>query len=300
MSQPEDRTLQILHATVHCYLSTLQTVADALVQTCPPVGAPYRQRLSRLRARLAFDSSVVALEDSTAVTAQELKDYAAKASGYVERQNLALHEGIASLQEIVRTLAQRQRYYGERLRQLAGKIHSHQNAGSGDGKLEAQVGGLVSCVESMSHETHSLVHRMREEMRRVEARLAEAEVTDPITGLMNRREMERSIKAVQGRGETPVLLSFDFDRDLHDEVAQQVAKRLGAQFRHKDLIARWSESQFLVLFHGKPEIARSRAEQVAPWIGGRHVLDSGMTVETAVDARLVESLSELELASAYD
>lgn len=297
MPQPEDRTLQILHATVHCYLSTLQNLADALVQACPPVGAPYRQRLSRLRARLAFDSSVAALEDSSAVTAQELKAYAAKASGYVERHNLALRQGIASLQEIVRTLAQRQEYYGERLRQLAGKIQSPPSAGSADGSLEARVSGLVNCVESMSHETHSLVHRMREEMERLETRLAEAEVTDPVTGLMNRREMEHSIKAVQERGETPVLLLFEFHGDLPDEVAHQVAERLGAQFRHKDLIARWSGSQFLVLFHGKPETARSRAEQVAPWIGGRHVLDSGMTVEMAVDARLVETLDELELAS---
>jgi GGDEF domain-containing protein len=94
---------------------------------------------------------------------------------------------------------------------------------------------------------------------------------------------------VQARGESPVLLMFEFRDDLPAEVAQQVAARLGSQFRYKDLISRWGDRQFLVLFQGRRETARLRAEQVEPWIAGRYLLDSGDTLETIVEARLVDA-----------
>jgi hypothetical protein len=303
---PEDNTLQTLHATVHCYLSTLQTVADSMAQACPPVGGPYRQRLSRLRARLAFDSSAGAIEESCAVTSRELQEYAAKAALYVERHRVELRRAIAGLEGIIRTLAQRQDFYGARLRQFAAQMESppyppnldQQDAERLSEVAASQVAGLLSCVESMSHESQSLLKRMRDEMALVERRIADAEITDPVTGLMNRREMERCIEAAQADGE-PVLLLFEFRDDLPAEVAQQVAARLGSQFRHNDLISRWSERQFLVLFQGRAEIASMRAEQVSPWIAGRYLLDTGATLETVIEARLVDAhLIDLEPAAA--
>jgi GGDEF domain-containing protein len=277
---PEDITLKTLHATVHCYLSLLQTIADVLGQACPPVGGPYRHRLSRLRARLAFDSSAAAIEESCELTAKELQEYADNAALYVERHSVELRRGIAGLEDTVRTLSQRQDYYSARLRQFLVQV--------GTGPHPGPDANALSCIESMSNETHSLLNRMRDEMARVERRLDEAEITDPITGLMNRREMERRIAAAQTGGESPVLLLFEFRQDLPAEVAQQVAARLGSQFRHKDLVSRWDDRQFLVLFQGKAETASLRAQQVEPWIAGRYLLDNGATLETAVEARLFD------------
>jgi len=301
----EDNPIQTLHTTVHCYLKTIQVVADSLAEACPPVGGPYRQRLSRLRARLAFDSSTGKIEESSAVMTRELKEYAGKAWGYVERHRAELRKAIAGLEDIARTLTQRQDFYGERLRQFARQMEAAPDSADAENPAEAagalseqialQAAGLLSCVDSMSHESHSLLKRMRDEMARVEKRLADAEITDPVTGLMNRSEMERRLDAVLARGESTVLLLFEFRDPLPDEVARQVGARLGLQFRHNDLIARWSERQFLVLFQGLAETARARAHQVAAWLAGRYLLESGATVETAVEARLLETpASELE------
>jgi GGDEF domain-containing protein len=301
----EDNPLQTLHTTVHCYLKTIQVVADSLAEACPPVGGPYRQRLSRLRARLAFDSSTGKIEESSVVMARELKEYSGKAWGYVEQHRAELRRAIEGLEHIARTLTQRQDFYGERLRQFARQMEAAPKSADAENPAEAagvlseqialQAAGLLSCIDSMSHESHSLLKRMRDEMARVEKRLADAEITDPVTGLMNRSEMERRLDAVLGRGESTVLLLFEFRDPLPNEVAQQVGARLGLQFRHNDLIARWSERQFLVLFQGLAETARSRAHQVAAWLAGRYLLESGATVETAVEARLLETpASELE------
>lgn len=285
---PEDDHLSALHSAVNCYLSTLETAAHTLAEACPPVGKPYGQRLSRLRARLAFDSGGPKLEESCVEAARELSDYALKASLYREGERAELRRGLTALQEIVRTLAHRQEFYGERLRRFVTEMEKEPSPEA----VELHVAGLLSSLESMSHEAQSLLKKMRDEVAQVETRLEAIEITDRASGLLNRREMERSIAAVKARGETPVLLLFEFHADLPDEASRQAGERLSSHFRHRDLIARWNQRQFLVLFHGREETARMRGEQIVPWLAGRYQLSSGAVLEAEVDVHLAhEALS---------
>jgi GGDEF domain-containing protein len=274
-----DDLLPVLHASVNCYLSVLETVAHALAEACPPVGKPYGQRLSRLRARLAFDSGRAKLEESCIETARELRDYAQKASTHAEAERAELRRGLIALEQIVRSLAQRQEFYGERLRRFAAEMEKDRSPEA----VELHVAGLLSSIESMSHEAQSLLRKMHGELAQVESRLEAIEITDRATGLLNRREMERAIAALRERGEEPVLLLFEFHENLPDEAARQAAERLNSQFRHHDLIARWSNRQFLVLFHGPEEIARARGEQIVPWLAGHYQLSDGAAIEVAVE-----------------
>ncbi len=67
-----------------------------------------------------------------------------------------------------------------------------------------------------------------------------------------------------------MLLMFEFQGAMPDEVARLAGSRLGSQFRHYDLIGRWSEREFVVLFRGREETARKRGEQIVPWLAGRY------------------------------
>lgn len=288
---PQDPHLHALHTIVNCYLSTLETVANAVGNACPQIGGLYRHRLSRLRTRLAFDSAPEAVEESCDAVEMELYEYANKAAAYVDQHGIQLRAGISVLEEIVRSLAQRQDFYGTRLRQFAAQMEATAYPTDPQHLQEVvalQVAGLLSCVESMSHETQSLLTRMHTELAGVEQRLQESEVTDPLTGLMNRREMERQIEARRGMGTPPVLLLFQLTGEINDEVAKQVAARLGSQFRHKDYICRWAEDEFLVLFQGPVEVALARAEQIVPWVAGKYALDNGDSVQVDVEARLTQ------------
>jgi PleD family two-component response regulator len=146
---------------------------------------------------------------------------------------------------------------------------------------------MLACVESMTTDTRSLVGQMHAELASVAQRLKDAEVTDQLTGLMNRKEMERQIAKRRDAGEDPVIVVFELLGDVRDEVAQQVAARLGSQFRHQDLLCRWTDAEFLVLFQGSRDVAMARTQQIVPWITGKYPLDSGGTVDIRVDAGLV-------------
>ena len=268
-----------LHATVNSYLSTLLAVAECLGNACPPVGGPYRHRLNRIEKRLEFDASLglsselnpelsqETIEETCDKVARELEDYSAKAAAYLRCHEVELRTAASGLEELVGALAQRQDFYAAQLLQLA--------EGVGSPAVGLPAAGLKACVESMHRESRSLVAQMRGELAAVEQRLTEFEITDPVTGLTNRREMERRIHVESADGQTPVLIRFDLGGPVPEDAARQVGARIASQFRYNDLVCRWSEREFLVLFQGPPEVAEERAGQVAPWVAGRYLLDNG-------------------------
>jgi len=282
--------LSAVHTAASSYLTTLLAVSECLGAACPEVGGPYRHRLSRLRSRLAFDCTPEAMTESAAVVERELKEYSSKTANYISRHGVELRQAIEALEGIVKSLAQRQDFYGARLRQFAAQMETAPYPTDPEYLSEVvsmQAAGLLGCVESMSNDNQSLVLRMRTELAAVTERLQEAEVTDRLTGLMNRREMERQIERRRTDGEEPVIVVFELSGDVSDEVAKQAAARLGSQFRHQDLICRWSDSEFLVLFQGSREIALARTEQIVSWIGGKYPLENGESVEIQAEAGLV-------------
>jgi GGDEF domain-containing protein len=282
--------LSALHTAVTSYLATLLAVADCVGAACPEVGGPYRHRLTRLRSRLAFDTNSEALTETSGAVEKELAEFARKSARYIAQHGVELQQTISALENIVRSLAQRQEFYGARLRQFAAQLETASYPTEPEHLSEVvalQSAGLLGCIESMSNDTKSLVARMRQELTQVTQRLQDAEVTDRLTGLMNRKEMERQIALRRATGEDPVLVVFELSGDVRDEVSKQVAARLDSQFRYRDLLCRWTEYEFMVMFEGNAEIARARTEQIVPSIAGRYPLDNGESVEIRVDAGLV-------------
>jgi GGDEF domain-containing protein len=287
--------LHALHAVVHSYLGTLMAVADCVGEACPPVGSPYRQRLSRLRTRLTFDANKDAVQQSAATVRAELKEYSAKAAQYLERNKSELRRAASGLEGIARTLTQRQEFYASRLRQFASQMESTRYPADPEhlkDVVQMQAEGLMACVDSMTHESQSLLARMQSLLSDVEQKLAETEITDVLTGLMNRREMERRIEDqwLSGNAVTQLMyrVSCPSEGERRDEVFQQAASRLAAQSRHNDLVSRWSENEFLVLFQGPAETANKRGAQIAQLISGPYALASGETVDVIADFEVME------------
>jgi len=288
---PEDSNLVALHRAVNCYHETLLAVANCMGDACPPIGGVYRHRLQRLRARLAFDSSPEALQESCAAVEKELAEYAARTSSYLDEHQDQLRAATAAIQNLVQAMAQRQNFYATRLGQFAKQMESVDYPDDPEHRKEVvamQAAGLQSCVASMLQETQSMLARMHDELAGVDRRMREAAVSDPITGMMNRFEMRRQIDACKAKGVAPILLRFHFAGPINDEIARQIAERLGSQLRHKDFVSRWSENDFLVLFQGPPEIAEARAQQILPWVGGKYLLDSGESVQIVAEVHLTE------------
>ena len=103
-----------------------------------------------------------------------------------------------------------------------------------------------------------------QELERVNSQLKEASVTDPLTGLGNRRYLRDAMTGlIAAAGQAPpaiTMLVVDLDRlkpinDQHgheagDQVLLQVAEILRHCCRTNDFIARWGGDEFVIIYQG--------------------------------------------------
>jgi GGDEF domain-containing protein len=275
---------------VAAYLSTMTVTADCLEQSFPEVGSPYRKRIQSLHSRVSYDASREAVADSAQILQDDLRDYATIAKQVRIKRGLELERGVLALSDIVENLTHRQEFYSSRLRKFAEQMEKATypaDATTFSEVLALQAAALRGLVEGMSQESASMAIKMREQMTELDQRLAGASSTDPVTGVINRQELERQIEAHTMHGAVYSLLLFQLDGPISDEVLRMAASKLSTQFRHRDRVGRWGNKEFAVLFLGTNELARSRAGQVASRISGRYLLDNGETVLIEAHARLL-------------
>lgn len=126
---------------------------------------------------------------------------------------------------------------------------------------------------------------------------AEAEASlDPLTSLVNRRELERLIRDRIARGTVFSILLFDinslrvvnerFGQEAGDQVLRQFGARLVAKVRPRDIVGRWGGDDFAVIFDCASAGANARAQQIQ-WVSGRyHVSVNGQDWKPEVNAEV--------------
>ena len=112
-------------------------------------------------------------------------------------------------------------------------------------------------------------HRLNRELRRTNLVLQEASLTDPLTGLRNRRYFSATIEADvsqalrsyadnhDARTRDLVFYLIDADNfkevndryghDIGDKVLLEMARRLSSSIRHSDVLVRWGGEEFLIV-----------------------------------------------------
>ena len=157
-----------------------------------------------------------------------------------------------------------------------------------------------------------------EVIERLRAELAEEAVRDPLTGLHNRRHLDRALAADLARrprtGELSLLVvdidHFKSINDRHghaagDAVLTSVAATLSAAVRDGDTAARLGGEEFVLVLPGAgPEAALERAEQVRRDVTVvRHLLDGadvGVTVSVGLAVCPADGSSPAALLAAAD
>jgi len=146
---------------------------------------------------------------------------------------------------------------------------------------------LKSCVARMAEDGRESIAKMRLDLADYQVRLEETEreaSTDALTGLANRRGVERQLAYFERQQQPFCVMMFDLDRfksvndryghPVGDALLKQFAHELGAIFRPTDVIGRWGGDEFIVLLGCTLAIAQARIKSIREWVFGDYLLET--------------------------
>jgi diguanylate cyclase (GGDEF)-like protein len=276
-----DATFQ---SVLDAYLSAILEIAEAFPVIYPEIGETYQEQLTRLRARLAFKADAKTLAESRNILHEVLAAFSNHARRYSQALTDRLSQTLAMVASNEDTRSVRSVRYVEHLidfvDQLEDAVRSTNLA-----RLTQQATQLRQFAESIELDSRDDYMQLREKLDQFQHRLLEAELLaarDPLTGVANRRELDRQLAArIQAQREFCVLL-FDLnhfkainDQLGHlcgDEVLKQVGTRLGGHVRSHDLVCRWGGDEFVVLLDCARDHAITRSRQIAQWLNRAYVV----------------------------
>ena len=155
---------------------------------------------------------------------------------------------------------------------------------------------ILGQIDAIAGEKAAAISPLVEEIRKRLTPQQEVVTVDALTGLSNRRELERQVKLRVAAGKQFCVLLFDIDEfglfnetlghEAGDQVLKQVGERLTTQIRGRDLACRWLADEFIVLLECDIVNARRRSVQMSQWLRGPYTIE-----EEGRPAKLEISLS---------
>ncbi len=144
---------------------------------------------------------------------------------------------------------------------------------------------LENCVTKMAKDGQDSVADLQAKMRMYESRLEEVEriaCQDPLTGLLNRRKIERDLDLRTTKGSPFSVIYIDLNgfkeindtlgHSAGDDLLKQFAGELRTAFRTTDAVGRWGGDEFIVLVDGGFRDAVTRVERIQRWVDGEYIL----------------------------
>ena len=200
-----------------------------------------------------------------------------------------LERAIAETTEILQTAGSETQRYGETLEGVDGAL---QSAGSAE-QMQSVVANLVQQTRRMVEQNRSANESLQEsnkEIAELKIRMADIRseaLTDPLTGLANRRAFSEELAdgmSEAAQTKTPLcLLMLDIDHfkafndtyghQLGDEVIRLVAGCMSAKTKENDTAARYGGEEFSVILPNTDlQDAQAVAEQIRLTVAGQKIV----------------------------
>jgi diguanylate cyclase (GGDEF)-like protein len=290
-------------AALECYRSSILEIAKTIEAIAPEIAPTFREPLMSLGSRLSGDPTPDELEKSRGALREILQGFCEQARHQNETLARDLNQTLTMVTRTEDSSAGRNVQYVERLVDFVDRFESAVRSGDLP-RLAAHASDLRDFTQSIELDSRDDFARLRQKMMEIQRRLHEAELLatlDPLTGVANRRDLDRELAArIEARQEFCVLL-FDLngfkeinDRLGHlygDEVLKQLAARLGSQVRARDYVCRWGGDEFVAILACDLAIAEFRSRQIAERLNGPYQI-GGATGELRVDVAVTVGLAQ--------
>ena len=285
---------EVLQSALKSYADVFVAVGEAGVQACPPAGEEFKESLLNLKRRLDAEASASLIAETEQLFEMELHTWSERAAQFYQEKTNEVREILLIVAKAAGQVGERDQRYAKQFGKLTERLQG--TAKLNDlttirQSLAKNVAALETCVTKMVQDGQESVAELHAQMRVYKDRLEVVEriaSQDPLTGLTNRRMIERELDLHSSQGCPFSVIYIDlndfkqindtFGHLAGDDLLKQFAGEIRAAFRTTDVVGRWGGDEFIVLVDGDFRDARTRAERIEKWVDGEYTLttDSGV------------------------
>jgi diguanylate cyclase (GGDEF)-like protein len=284
----EDDAEHLLRTTLDSYHAALNTIGEAAAQACPAAGEDLQSALQNLSAALSNPVSEVEVATITQAVQNALKSWAENAFRLFQRSTEEMQEVLLMAGTAAQQVGERDKRYTKRFTEFTERLQATSKLGDVTAirqSLGQHTADLKSYVAQMIKESEGTIAELRAQVASYESRLEDLEhiaSEDPLTGLSNRRKVERHIETRIRSAKVFSVISLDLNgfkklNDTYghlagDDLLKQFATELRTVFRSHDIIGRVGGDEFIVLVDGDLSVAAARLERIRRWVNGSYAV----------------------------
>jgi diguanylate cyclase (GGDEF)-like protein len=295
----------LLEATKAAFLSALEAISESSLLACPPAGAKLQGELEEAESRLRQEHSPDDLVKLGEGVQGSIRAWGNASDQYLQQKAGEVKEIMLVIAQTAESMVSRDQRYAGQLNQLTVQLQSIarlQDLTEIRGRLIRGATELRSCVSQMNRDNRKAIQALKQELTVIQTRVADAErlaLTDPLTGLSNRRGVESELDRRLVSGKTFCILFFDLNgfkgiNDCHghlagDEVLKAFGGELRSAFRGSDVVGRWGGDEFVAVVDGVRAEVEACLGRVREWVFGDYPItlpDSGTSLKIHVQASI--------------
>lgn len=229
--------------------------------------------------------------ETEALLEQELQTWSARAAHFYRQKTDEVKEILAIVAQAANDVGERDQRYAKKFGNLTERLQAAAKLNDFTAirqSLIKNVAEMETTVTKMAKDGQDSVAALRSRIDVYVARLEEVEQIaseDPLTGLANRRKLERQLEFLvkQSRAFSVIYVDFNGFKSINDtlghqagdDLLKQFAGELRAAFRSTDVVGRWGGDEFVILVDGHFRDAVIRAERIEKWVDGECLVTTG-------------------------
>jgi diguanylate cyclase (GGDEF)-like protein len=286
------------------YRALLIAIADCGERAVPSLGPELKQRISGHGRKLGNTADPTLVRPITQAVQSDLSDWAVRAENLHTEHQRELQQIIAIVASTAENVGRRDERYASEIGTMARRLRTV--ADSTDiaairRSIIHNASAFQTVIAKMAEESRETVSRLSAQADQYRIRLEETErmsLQDPLTGLKNRRALERAFELRVSERQPFSLIVMDLDgfkaiNDQYghlagDDLLKQFGDELQMQFPVSDVVTRFGGDEFVCLVAGDIAVAEERAARIRKWALGIYKIDvpGNAKLEVRIDASL--------------